>query len=126
LFGLSLLRSRFSFEKKRISPVLCFVLRDPKNPAPPTTPGAAPLSRRCSTQTKPSDDRTLEKNNAGRRFDAWLRAQDPRHGVRDLEDVEALAEGAGLELAEAVEMPANNLAALFRPKKANKGPGPRP
>ncbi len=47
-------------------------------------------------------------------FDASLKARDPAWGVRDLEEVAALAARHGLELAERVEMPANNLSLLFR------------
>jgi hypothetical protein len=46
-------------------------------------------------------------------FDASLRARNRDWGVRDLDDVEALANAAGFELAEAVEMPANNLTVVF-------------
>jgi SAM-dependent methyltransferase len=42
-------------------------------------------------------------------FDAALRAQDPRWGVRDTDDIAALAAASGLRLAETVPMPANNL-----------------
>jgi len=47
-------------------------------------------------------------------FDARLRAQNPLWGVRDLTDVSHLAKRHGLELAEAVPMPANNLSVIFR------------
>jgi hypothetical protein len=47
------------------------------------------------------------------RFDASLRQQDARFGVRDLEAVVELAESAGLSLAERIEMPANNQALVF-------------
>jgi SAM-dependent methyltransferase len=47
-------------------------------------------------------------------FDAYLRAQDPRWGVRDLETVVATAAGAGLVHEETVEMPANNLSVVLR------------
>jgi SAM-dependent methyltransferase len=47
-------------------------------------------------------------------FDARLRAQDPEGGLRDLEAVVELAAAAGLELAEVVDMPANNLSVIFR------------
>jgi hypothetical protein len=47
-------------------------------------------------------------------FDARLRAQNPLWGVRDLTDVASLAERHGLELAETVAMPANNLSVVFR------------
>lgn len=46
-------------------------------------------------------------------FDAALRRQDPDWGVRDLEDIAALAAGNGLEFVEAVPMPANNFCAIF-------------
>lgn len=46
-------------------------------------------------------------------FDTSLKSQDPEWGVRDVGDVAQLAEGAGLELAEIFEMPANNLILMF-------------
>jgi SAM-dependent methyltransferase len=42
-------------------------------------------------------------------FDASLRAQDPQWGVRDVDDIAALAAAHGLRLTETVQMPANNL-----------------
>jgi SAM-dependent methyltransferase len=47
-------------------------------------------------------------------FDASLRARDPRWGVRDIGEVCDLAAQHGLELAERVAMPANNLSVIFR------------
>jgi SAM-dependent methyltransferase len=47
-------------------------------------------------------------------FDADLRARDPEWGVRDLDDVKALAARHGFEFAERVAMPANNLSVVFR------------
>ena len=47
-------------------------------------------------------------------FDAWLKARDPRFGVRDMEEVIAVAKGAGLASKEAVAMPANNFTLVFR------------
>lgn len=49
-------------------------------------------------------------------FDAALRRQDPDWGVRDLDEVTALAAGNGLAFAGAVPMPANNLCAIFERK----------
>jgi len=47
-------------------------------------------------------------------FDASLRRQDPRWGVCDLDDVVREAGLRGFELAEVVEMPANNLTVVLR------------
>lgn len=52
--------------------------------------------------------------DSNRRFDAQLRAENPDWGVRDVEDVAALAEAHGLALADVVAMPANNLSIVFR------------
>ena len=46
-------------------------------------------------------------------FDASLRAENPDWGVRDVTDLAALADAAGLMLAETVPMPANNLVLAF-------------
>lgn len=51
------------------------------------------------------------------RFDAALRAQDPEWGVRDLEAVAETAAQNGLDLAEIVEMPADNLSLIFRSRE---------
>lgn len=47
-------------------------------------------------------------------FDARLRARDPRWGIRELDRVAATAEGAGFDLDEVIEMPANNRTLVFR------------
>jgi len=41
-------------------------------------------------------------------FDTSLREQDPKWGVRDIADLEKLAEAGGFALIETAEMPANN------------------
>jgi SAM-dependent methyltransferase len=46
-------------------------------------------------------------------FDASLRAENPEWGVRDVADLNTLAEQAGLAPAQIVEMPANNLVLAF-------------
>jgi SAM-dependent methyltransferase len=46
-------------------------------------------------------------------FDTSLRDNNAEWGVRDVADVGALAESAGLSLVEIVEMPANNLVLTF-------------
>ncbi len=50
--------------------------------------------------------RPSSESNA--RFDAMLRARDPASGVRNFEDLQALAQRCGLALAEDNPMPANN------------------
>ena len=47
-------------------------------------------------------------------FDASLKSRDPAWGVRDLGDVTQAALDNGLTLEETVDMPANNLMAIFR------------
>lgn len=47
-------------------------------------------------------------------FDESLRQQNPAWGVRNLEDVAALASRHGFDLEEVVEMPANNLSVTLR------------
>ena len=46
-------------------------------------------------------------------FDASLRERDSEWGVRDIADLQKLAERAGLILREIAEMPANNLVLMF-------------
>ncbi len=47
-------------------------------------------------------------------FEGWLKSLDPRYGVRNLEDVEAIADAAGFTRAGLTRMPANNLLLAFR------------
>lgn len=47
-------------------------------------------------------------------FDAELKRQDPRFGLRRLEDVATCAAERGLVLSRVEEMPANNLSVVFR------------
>ena len=60
--------------------------------------------RRAGVPTAPS--------NEG--FDASLKSRDPAWGLRNLEDVVALAASRGLAFERIVEMPANNLSVVFR------------
>lgn len=62
---------------------------------------------------------TASSNEA---FDADLRARDPRWGVRDLDDVEAAARAHGFILDHVAELPANNLAVVFRCSSATSAP----
>ena len=47
-------------------------------------------------------------------FDAWLKARDPRFGIRDLAAVDELAARNGMSRARRVAMPANNLVVVYR------------
>ncbi|MBN8799907.1 MAG: DUF938 domain-containing protein, partial [Stenotrophomonas nitritireducens] len=47
-------------------------------------------------------------SDSNRIFDGWLKARDPRSGIRGFEAVDALARAQGLELREDAAMPANN------------------
>ncbi len=47
-------------------------------------------------------------------FDQSLRAQNPEWGVRDLDDVVAVAQAHNLSLAKIYTMPANNLSVIFQ------------
>jgi SAM-dependent methyltransferase len=47
-------------------------------------------------------------------FDAQLRNQNAAWGIRNLADVQALADRHGFGLAQTVAMPANNLSVIFR------------
>lgn len=47
-------------------------------------------------------------------FDRSLRQRDPAWGIRDLEEVTALADREGFALDRVVDMPANNLSLVFR------------
>lgn len=51
-------------------------------------------------------DRPLEPSNES--FDGWLKARDPRSGIRAFEDTDALARRCGFELGGDRAMPANN------------------
>ncbi len=44
-------------------------------------------------------------------FEQWLREKDPRFGVRNLEDVEAVARADGFARIHLARLPANNLLA---------------
>jgi SAM-dependent methyltransferase len=52
--------------------------------------------------------------DSNERFDERLRGEDPRWGVRDVDDLQRVASSAGFAPAEIVEMPANNLSLVWR------------
>jgi hypothetical protein len=47
-------------------------------------------------------------------FDQSLRLRNPAWGIRWLHEVEAAAAERGFDLAEVVDMPANNITAIYR------------
>jgi hypothetical protein len=47
-------------------------------------------------------------------FDADLRARDPSWGIRDIQEINALAGPHGFNAPERIAMPANNLSVVFR------------
>ena len=53
-------------------------------------------------------------SDSNARFDQMLRARDPGSGIRDFEWIAQLANEAGLELLEDVEMPANNRTLIWQ------------
>lgn len=53
-------------------------------------------------------------SDSNRQFDRWLKARDPRSGIRDIEAVNTLAAGAGLALQADHAMPSNNRLLLWR------------
>jgi hypothetical protein len=53
-------------------------------------------------------------SDSNREFDAWLKARDPRSGIRDFEAVDVLARAIGLTLMDDVAMPANNRMLVWR------------
>ncbi|MCG7914659.1 MAG: class I SAM-dependent methyltransferase [Candidatus Thiodiazotropha weberae] len=54
---------------------------------------------------------TSESNS---RFDEWLKSRDPLSGIRDFDDLNALAEDQGLIIEEDIEMPVNNRILVWR------------
>ena len=60
--------------------------------------------REASVETAPSNEQ----------FELWLKERDPRFGLRNIEDVDALAATHGLHRTARYEMPANNLTLVYR------------
>ncbi|MCZ6719709.1 MAG: DUF938 domain-containing protein [Gammaproteobacteria bacterium] len=66
--------------------------------------------RRFGRHTAPSNEA----------FDAQLRGRNPDWGLRDMEEVVRLAEDAGFEHGETINMPANNFSLVFRKGTATR------
>lgn len=58
------------------------------------------------------DQRFTSESNA--RFDQHLRAQDPQMGIRDIGELESLANLHNMELEQKLTMPANNFILVFK------------
>lgn len=65
-------------------------------------------------------DRPLEPSNED--FDRWLKARDPRSGVRDFDAVNVLARDAGLVLRGDRAMPANNRSIWWTKGRGGESP----
>jgi cyclopropane fatty-acyl-phospholipid synthase-like methyltransferase len=51
------------------------------------------------------------------KFDTWLKNRDPASGIRDVDELNSLAEKAGLSLVEDYEMPVNNRILVWRTRR---------
>lgn len=62
----------------------------------------------------PFNDDGRYTSDSNRAFDAWLKARDPRSGLRDAAAVDALAAAIGLQRVGEVAMPAHNRCLIWR------------
>ena len=62
----------------------------------------------------PFNDDGAYTSDSNREFDGWLKARDPRSGIRDAQAVDALARAIGLRRVDDVAMPANNRCLIWR------------
>src|SRR5690554_6850712 len=62
----------------------------------------------------PFNHRGQFTSESNREFDQYLRSRAPHMGIRDIEDLSALAETARMALSERFELPANNGMLVFR------------
>jgi hypothetical protein len=53
-------------------------------------------------------------SDSNARFDTWLKERDPLSGIRHFEDLNTLAEQAGMNLQNDYTMPANNRILVWR------------
>lgn len=63
-------------------------------------------------------------SDSNREFDGWLRARDPRSGIRDFEAIDTLAHSIRLQLIDDVAMPANNRCLVWRRGSTSHPPVP--
>ena len=57
-------------------------------------------------------------SESNRSFDEWLKARDPKSGIRNFEDLDHLAAGQGLVFEEDIEMPVNNRVLVWAKRKS--------
>jgi hypothetical protein len=62
----------------------------------------------------PFNEGGVHTSDSNREFDGWLKARDPRSGIRDAGAVDALARAIGLQRIADVAMPANNRCLAWR------------
>jgi hypothetical protein len=62
----------------------------------------------------PFNEDGVHTSDSNRAFDGWLKARDPRSGIRDAGAVDALARAIGLRRIADVAMPANNRCLAWR------------
>jgi hypothetical protein len=55
-------------------------------------------------------------SSSNEKFDAWLTSRDPASGIRNFEDLNRIADRAGLVLQDDFEMPANNRLLFWKKK----------
>lgn len=53
-------------------------------------------------------------SDSNARFDVWLKQRDPLSGIRNFEDLDALAREAGMRFEQDIEMPVNNRMLCWR------------
>ena len=74
-------------------------------------PFALPRWASCSLRTIHARRAHNAPSNAA--FDASLKERNPSWGVRDIADLERVAEASGLRIRETIEIPANNMLLVF-------------
>lgn len=62
----------------------------------------------------PFNYRRCYTSDSNARFDQWLKSRDPASGIKDFEELNRLAEAAGMSLFEDFAMPANNRLLAWR------------
>ena len=72
------------------------------------------IARCLADLTKPHSSRGEHTAASNAAFDEYLRAENQQWGVRNLDDVVAVARAQNLTLKQIYQMPANNLSVVFQ------------